>query len=68
MTDEQKSQLREQEATRTAEAESALLKLYAEVWLPKVTADGIVIDVVATAVARCKPRSTKRNRHGYTTA
>jgi hypothetical protein len=47
LTDEQKSQLREQEATRTAEAESALLKLYAEVWLPKVAADGIVIDVVA---------------------
>ena len=47
LTDEQKSQLREQEATRTAEAESALLKLYAEVWLPKVTSDGIVIDVVA---------------------
>jgi Protein of unknown function (DUF499) len=47
LTDEQKSQLREQEATRTAEAESSLLKLYAEVWLPKVTTDGIVIDVVA---------------------
>jgi Protein of unknown function (DUF499) len=47
LTDEQKSQLREQEATRTAEAESSLLKLYAEVWLPKVTSDGIVIDVVA---------------------
>src|SRR5208337_2858694 len=47
LTDEQRSQLREQEATRTAEAESALLKLYAEVWLPKVTSDGIVIDVVA---------------------
>jgi hypothetical protein len=47
LTDEQKSQLREQESTRTAEAESSLLKLYAEVWLPKVTTDGIVIDVVA---------------------
>ena len=47
LTDEQKSQLKEQEATRTAEAESALLKLYGEVWLPKVTSDGIVIDVVA---------------------
>jgi Protein of unknown function (DUF499) len=47
LTDEQKSQLKEQEATRTAEAESALLKLYAEVWLPKVSSDGIVIDVVA---------------------
>jgi uncharacterized protein DUF499 len=47
ITDEQKSQLKEQEATRTAEAESSLLKLYAEVWLPKVTTDGIVIDVAA---------------------
>ena len=31
----------------SAAAESALLKLYAEVWLPKVTTDGIVIDVAA---------------------
>jgi hypothetical protein len=47
LTDEQKSQLREREHTETAAAESALLKLYAEVWLPKVTTDGIVIDVAA---------------------
>lgn len=47
LTDEQKSQLREREHTESAAAESALLKLYAEVWLPKVTTDGIVIDVVA---------------------
>jgi hypothetical protein len=47
LTDEQKSQLREREHTETAAAESGLLKLYAEVWLPKVTGDGIVIDVVA---------------------
>src|SRR5439155_1098168 len=47
LTDEQKSQLREHESTRIAEAESSLLKLYAEVWLPKVTTDGIVIDVAA---------------------
>jgi hypothetical protein len=47
LTDEQKSQLREQEATRIAEAESSLLRLYADVWLPKVTTDGIVVDVVA---------------------
>jgi hypothetical protein len=43
----QRSQLREQESTRVAEAESSLLKLYAEVWLPKVATDGIVIDVAA---------------------
>jgi hypothetical protein len=47
ITDEQKSQLRERQRTESAAAESALLKLYAEVWLPKVTADGIVIDVAA---------------------
>src|SRR5271166_6440294 len=47
LTDEQKSQLREREHTEAAAAESGLLKLYAEVWLPKVTADGIVIDVSA---------------------
>src|SRR5712692_491806 len=47
ITDEQKSQLRERQRTEGAAAESALLKLYAEVWLPKVTTDGIVIDVAA---------------------
>jgi Protein of unknown function (DUF499) len=47
LTDEQKEQLRERERTEAAAAESALLKLYGEVWLPKVTSDGIVIDVVA---------------------
>ena len=34
LTDEQKGQLREREATEQAAAESALLKLYTEVWLP----------------------------------
>ncbi|MGA7794652.1 MAG: DUF499 domain-containing protein, partial [Candidatus Acidiferrales bacterium] len=47
LTDEQKSQLREREHTETAAAESAMLKLYAEVWLPKAATDGIVIEVVA---------------------
>jgi hypothetical protein len=36
LTDEQRSQLRERESTEQAAAESALLKLYTEVWLPKV--------------------------------
>ena len=39
LTDAQKSQLRERRATEGAAAESALLKLYAEVWLP-ASADG----------------------------
>jgi len=47
LTDEQKEQLRERERTEAAAAESALLKLYTEVWLPKATSDGLVIDVVA---------------------
>jgi hypothetical protein len=47
LTDEQESQLHERERTESAAAESGLLKLYAEVWLPKVTTDGIVIDVAA---------------------
>lgn len=47
LTDEQKSQLRERQRTENASAESALLKLYTEVWLPKVSADGIIIDVAA---------------------
>jgi hypothetical protein len=47
LTDEQKSQLRERQRTENAATESALLKLYTEVWLPKVSADGIVIDVAA---------------------
>lgn len=48
LTDEQDEQLRERQRTEAAAAESALLKLYAEVWLPKNATDGaIVIDVVA---------------------
>ncbi len=47
LTDEQKAQLRERESTETAAAESALLKLYTEVWLPKVSKDGIVTEPVA---------------------
>jgi len=47
LTDEQKSQLRERESTEKAAAESALLRLYMEVWLPRAEAGGIVIDTVA---------------------
>jgi hypothetical protein len=47
LTDEQKSQLKEREHTESAATESGLLKLYAEVWLPKVSSGDIVIDVVA---------------------
>jgi len=47
LTDEQKSQLREREATEKAAAESAFLKLYTEVWLPKVNGSAVAIDPVA---------------------
>jgi len=47
LTDEQRSQLREVEATRHAEAESAFLKLYTEVWLPRTEGGGLGIEKVA---------------------
>jgi hypothetical protein len=47
LTDEQKRQLRERESTEAAAAESALLKLYTEVWLPRATEGGIAIEKVA---------------------
>lgn len=47
LTDAQKSQLREREATERAAAESALLKLYVEVWLPRLEDGTIGIEKVA---------------------
>lgn len=47
LTDEQKGQLREREATDKAAAESAFLKLYVEVWLPRAEAGEIGIETVA---------------------
>jgi hypothetical protein len=47
LTDAQKDQLREREATEKAAAESALLKLYPQVWLPRVEDGGIAIEEVA---------------------
>jgi len=47
LTDEQKTQLKEREGTEKGLAESAFLKLYAEVWLPKVEGSGIGLEVVA---------------------
>lgn len=46
LTDEQRSQLRERESTENAAAESALLKMYTEVWLPRAESGGIGIDKV----------------------
>src|SRR5262249_47532522 len=47
LTDEQRSQLRERESTEAAAAESALLKLYAEVWLPRAEEGVIGLEKVA---------------------
>ena len=46
LTDVQKDQLREREATEKAAAESAFLKLYTEVWFPKLENSAVVIDPV----------------------
>ncbi len=47
LTDEQKGQLRERESTEKAAAESAFLKLYTEVWLPKLEGSSIGIESIA---------------------
>jgi hypothetical protein len=47
LTAEQKGQLRERESTEKAVAESALLKMYVEVWLPRTEAGSIAVDAVA---------------------
>jgi hypothetical protein len=47
LTDEQKGQLREREATERAAAESAILKLYTEVWLPRIEESALCIEPVA---------------------
>jgi hypothetical protein len=47
LTDEQKGQLREREATEQAAAESALLKLYTEVWLPRAEEGGLGLETIA---------------------
>lgn len=48
LTDAQRDQLRERESTEKAAAESALLKLYAEVWLPRAENGSVKIEEVAT--------------------
>ncbi len=47
LSDAQKSQLREREATERAAAESALLKLYSEVLLPGSAGGALSLDVVS---------------------
>jgi hypothetical protein len=47
LTDDQKDQLKERTSTDQATAESALLKLYAEVWLPRVESGGLGLEKVA---------------------
>ncbi len=47
LTEAQKGQLREREATEAATTESAFLKLYTEVWLPKIQDGELTIESVA---------------------
>jgi hypothetical protein len=47
LTDAQKDQLRERESTERAAAESSLLKLYTEIWLPRVNNGGLGIEKIA---------------------
>lgn len=47
LTDAQKDQLKEREATEKAAAESALLRLYMEVWLPRAENGSIGIEKIA---------------------
>jgi hypothetical protein len=47
LTDEQKKQLKERGDTEKAAVESAYLKLYTEVWLPKIENGGIEIETVS---------------------
>ncbi len=47
LTDEQRSQLREREGTEQSAAEAALLKLYMEVWLPRVEGGELSFEQVA---------------------
>jgi hypothetical protein len=47
LTDEQKKQLKEREATEKAAVESAFLKLYTEVWLPKIENGEIELEAVS---------------------
>lgn len=58
LTEEQKAQLREREATERAAVESAFLKLYTEVWLPRV--EGSVIGIEPVAVGG-RPLQTTLN-------
>ncbi|MDP3911995.1 MAG: hypothetical protein Q8Q14_16550 [Gemmatimonadales bacterium] len=47
LTDAQKDQLKERDATEKAAAESALLKFYMEVWLPRAEGGSIGIEKIA---------------------
>lgn len=59
LTDEQNSQVRERQSTENASVESAFLKLYAEVWLPRV--EGGVIGIERAAVGG-RPLQTTLNQ------
>ena len=47
LTKEQSDELREREATHTGSAESGFLKLYTEIWLPKVVDGATVLEKIS---------------------
>lgn len=55
LTDDQRSQLRERERTEKTAIESAFLKLYTEVWLPRIESNEISIEKI---VAGGRPLQT----------
>jgi hypothetical protein len=59
LTDDQKEQLREKEDTERGSVESAFLKLYTEVWLPKLNG-GITIEKIAVGG---RPLQTRLDEH-----
>jgi Protein of unknown function (DUF499) len=61
LTDDQKSQLREKEASERNSVESAFLKLYTEVWLPKLNG-GLTVETIAVGGRQLTIRLDEQKR------
>jgi hypothetical protein len=62
LTDAQKGELKEREATERAATESALLKLYTEIWLPRLDNGGIAVEQVAVGGRPLQTTLNERKR------
>ncbi|MBI4660029.1 MAG: hypothetical protein HY735_14410 [Verrucomicrobia bacterium] len=60
LTKEQANELREREATHSSSAESGFLKLYTEVWLPKIVDGATALEKIAVGG---RPLQTTVNEH-----